>query len=805
MKKNIIKYLLYISAFSILAIIYLSIVGLETKKFNNQIKDRVNQINNNLEIDIKKIKLTLDPFNFKINAKTIGTNILYKKKNLELEYIKTEIALISLIKNKIVSSNLKFSTKSILLKDLITFVRAITNKPELFIIEKAIKKGQVIANIEVDFDENGIIKKNYKISGTLKDGKIELFKNYNFEKIDFILDFENNILNFKDISFNAHKINFFSDNLKITKSEKSLFIEGEVENTVSKLNNKLLKLINFNIENFNFINTNFSSKSNFSFSINKKFKIEDLIIDSMFYIDNSTYKKDDLFDEYLLKEDNLIHIKEHVIKTSYKKNDLILEGSGKIKFEKKFDDIKYKVVKKEKYFKLFSNILISNLRLKNKKFLKTFFPKSNEILEIKNQRIEINYSKDSLSIKGLGEIKLEKEFNKINYNILKKNNKTNFGSKISLNKTSFDIDFLNFKSNDKLETQLQIAGNYNDKKELNFKEISVIEKNNQILLENFLLDKNNLFIKVDKIKLNYFDTEGKKNQLLFLRKQKNDYNVNGSSLNANNLIDNLLNGKNNSDSKIFKNNISLILDLGKVYIDEKNFVNNLKGKLDIKDNKVFKADIFAFFSKNEKLTFTINTNNTGEKITTFFSSRAKPIVKRYKFIKGYEEGYLDFSSSKKNNISKSKLNIYNFKLQELPTLTKLLTLASLKGIADTLSGEGIRFNEFEMNFTNKDDLMTIEEIYAIGPAISILMSGYIEEDKLVSLRGTLVPATTINKKIGSIPFFGKILVGDKTGEGVFGVSFKIKGPPKNLETTVNPIKTLTPRFITRTLEKIKKN
>ena len=144
-------------------------------------------------------------------------------------------------------------------------------------------------------------------------------------------------------------------------------------------------------------------------------------------------------------------------------------------------------------------------------------------------------------------------------------------------------------------------------------------------------------------------------------------------------------------------------------------------------------------------------------------------------------------------------------MQELPTLTKLLTLASLQGIADTLSGEGIRFNEFEMNFTNKDNLMTIDEIYAIGPAISILMNGYIEKDKLISLRGTMVPATTINKSIGSIPFLGKILVGDKTGEGVFGVSFKIKGPSKNLETTVNPIKTLTPRFITRTLEKIKKN
>ena len=85
------------------------------------------------------------------------------------------------------------------------------------------------------------------------------------------------------------------------------------------------------------------------------------------------------------------------------------------------------------------------------------------------------------------------------------------------------------------------------------------------------------------------------------------------------------------------------------------------------------------------------------------------------------------------------------------------------------------------------------------------MDGYIKTKKLVSLRGTLVPATTINRSIASIPLIGNILVGKKIGEGVFGVSFKVKGPPDDLKTIVNPIKTLTPRFITRTLEKIKKN
>ena len=134
-----------------------------------------------------------------------------------------------------------------------------------------------------------------------------------------------------------------------------------------------------------------------------------------------------------------------------------------------------------------------------------------------------------------------------------------------------------------------------------------------------------------------------------------------------------------------------------------------------------------------------------------------------------------------------------------------MALASLQGIADLLTGEGIRFTDFEMNFTNENKVMRIQELYAIGPAISILLEGYIEDDRLISLRGTLVPATTINRSIASIPLLGDLLIGKKTGEGVFGISFKIKGPYKNLETTVNPIKTLTPRFITRTLEKIKRN
>ena len=239
-----------------------------------------------------------------------------------------------------------------------------------------------------------------------------------------------------------------------------------------------------------------------------------------------------------------------------------------------------------------------------------------------------------------------------------------------------------------------------------------------------------------------------------------------------------------------------------MYIDEKNFVENVIGQIQYNNNEILNLNLIGNFKNKETISISVVRKNE-EVITNILTKYPKPIVDRYKFIKGFDEGILDFESIKRNNKSNSLLIIDNFKIKEVPALAKILTLASLQGIADLLTGEGIRFSDFEMKFSTQDNLLEIDELYAIGPAISILMNGYIEKDNLVSLRGTLVPATTINRTISSIPILGNILVGKKVGEGVFGVSFKVKGSPKNLKTTVNPIKTLTPRFITRTLEKIK--
>ena len=808
MKKNLLKYIFVIISILSLLIVYLSIFGLETDRLNSLIKNKINQFDKNIEVELKKIRLTLNPLNFKVNAKTISPNVFYKKKIIKLEYIQTQISLISLIKNQIVSSKLKISTKPISLKDLIAFARVVSKKSELFILETAIKNGQVVVDVELNFDETGKIKNDYEIKAILKDGKLKLLNNFNFEKINFLLNINNKIFDLKSVNFVKNNSKFSSENIKITKDKKDFFIEGNIKNEDTILNNELLKFLNIDFQSKGFFNTNFNSNSRFSFSIDKKFKVTNLVLDSNIQVNESEYKIPNFLNNYLEIKDSTIKLKNHKIKYNIANNKLKIDGSGKIKIQKNFDDFKYNIDLKDKDFILNSQLKVSELKLSSQEYLKKFTPNLKDITTLKDQTIDINFNKKELLVKGKGKIKFSNEFEDIVFRVSKIKNKFDFNTQLNLNETLLKIDFLNFEKNPKLKSQIKILGSYDAKDLLYFKNLSIIDNDNKLIIKNIFLDQDNLIEKLDEANLEFFDNQNRKNNIILKKVKENEYQITGLSFNAEKLIDNLLTSKKDKDSKFFKNDFKLNLDLNEVYLDSVNIINNLKGKLDIKNNEIYAANILGNFDNVNNLKFTINTNNSGEKITTLFSSRAKPLVNRYKFIKGFEdsdEGYLDFYSLKKNGVSNSKLIIDNFKVKEIPVLAKLLALASLQGIADLLTGEGIRFSDFEMNFTNKNKLMTIQELYAIGPAISILIEGYIQEDNIISLRGTLVPATTINRSIASIPLLGDLLIGKKVGEGVFGVSFKVKGPPKKLQTTVNPIKTLTPRFITRTLEKIKKD
>ena len=725
----ILKFSTILLTLILILIFYSSLIGFETQRFNNQILKNINKINKDLIIELQKIKIVLDPFNLKLNIRTLAPKLKNKDGVVELEYIKTQIPLRLIFSKNFLIKDLEISTKALEIQELLSFYKGISYKPEIFFFERIIKKGYVIADIKLEFNKDGKIRNNYKVKGILRDTALNVSKKYNLNRLNLLFDFRQNNLNLSQINFVLNDLKFFSESINLISLNNDLTVKGSLENNNINLKKQNIDLfLKPYLKNLNIDKILFKSKNEFSFILNKKFEFNDLIFNS--------------------------------------------------------------------------EILFDELVIKNTQDLKSLFPNVKDNINFLNHKININYSKKKIKIQGNGKLLIQNEVDYLDYSIIKNNNKLEFKTLYKVLKNPLIINFLNYKKKEKNELTLKLEGNISSDNLIRFDTVSLDEKENQIIITDLVLDKNKNINDLKAVRANFLDREGKKNSFN-INKKKNVYYLNGSIFNANNFIDNLIN--NTNDKTYFKNeNLKLDIDIEKVILDKNHILSNFNGNLSFKNQKIIKGNLIGFFSKDKKIEFTVRSKD-GQVIKTLFLDKAKVIVSRYKFIKGFERGILDFYSTKKNDQTISTLKIYDFKLKELPALTKLLTLASLQGIADILSGEGIGFEEFEMKFRNNGNLMTIDEIYAIGPAISILMSGYVEKNELISLRGTLVPATTINNAIGSIPVLGKILVGSKTGEGVFGVSFKIKGPPKKLETTVNPIKTLTPRFITRTLEKIKKN
>ncbi len=487
--------------------------------------------------------------------------------------------------------------------------------------------------------------------------------------------------------------------------------------------------------------------------------------------------------------------------------DLNFIKDQEIKFETK-NKFSFKINKREiNELKYSSEINLENITLNPKNNLfKNYFKNYKDFISLKNNSLKLNYENENINIEGRSEYSFDTSYDKIKYKINQEQSWYNFFTTINFDNNSINIKPISYSKDKNKKSSLELNGSYK-KLQYKFNEIIYNEGKNFFKAKDLILDKNLKILEINKVSIDYLNDNDKQNKI-DIEKDLTHYNVTGKSFDSYKLINDILlsdSEKNFLDNFNLKGQTKFMIFITKVYLDDKSFSKNLIGDLLIKNNKVNNLKLTSDFENNGKFKLEIKNLANKKKTTSFYSDNAEPFVKHFSFIKGFKEGRIDFFSVKEKNHSNSNLNIFDFKVKEMPALTKLLSLASLQGIADIMTGEGIRFDLFDMKFTNKKDTMVIDEIYSIGQAISILMSGYIENDNLVSLRGTLVPATTINKTIAKIPILGEILIGKKTGEGVFGVSFKIKCPPKDLKTTVNPIKTLTPRFITRTLEKIKKN
>ncbi len=695
------------------------------------------------------IGIETNKFNKLISDKASQTNNI----KLDLDTIKfkinpSEFSLFLETKNpKISYRNVSVPVSNI--KVYIDFISLIKSKPK---IQKTSLRLEELDITQLKKLSIMIKPSNFKslVNNKIKKGKliseIEIFLTDQGTLKDFIAkgkvkNSQIELLN----NFNLKNLNldFFADKNDILV--KNIF--GDLEDI--RISDGDIKL---NLENGMKLNSNFSSKLNF----NKK----------------NIGKYTQFFDKYKFAK-NVQNLKANFnnnlfidFDSSYKVRDYNYSISGKIE-KSKFEFLKP----------------INN----------TFITEEIKEIYLSDLEIKTSYNPKNLDFKSDGKYSFNNlEFLKINLSNIFKDNTTNLKLNLDFDK-SIKLDLINYhipKNNiSNISVDLE-----KKKDNLKINKFILKEDNNLITIYDLIIRKNK-FSSFKKVEVSTTNND-------FIVQNNKKILIKGSKFDATQLAKSLNNQS--SENKFKKLNSKIEIDFKDIKVPMSEKLENFKLIGEIKNGQFIKISSKGDFGENNFLDISMKKDkNSDKKYLEIYSDLTRPLLAEYGFFNGLSGGKLIFTSTITKDKSNSKLKIEDFNVVNAPGVIKLLSLADLGGLADLAKGEGLSFDILEINMEKNKKSLKINEILALGPSISVLMDGYQDENGLTSLRGTLVPAKTFNKMISKIPVIGNIVIPKEVGEGLFGISFKMKGPKGKVKTTINPIRTLTPRFIQKIIDREK--
>ena len=183
MKKIIFNLFLFLIFLLILLIVTLSTTGIETNKFNKFISGKAS-LSNDIKLELKTVKFKLDLKKISLFVETKRPKLTYREVYVPIQSVKLYIDFLSLIESelKIKKTNITLDELDIKkLNELSKFIKPSNLKS---IINNKVKKGKLISEIDVFFDNQGVIKE-FIAKGTVKNFEAELLSGLNLQKTNF--------------------------------------------------------------------------------------------------------------------------------------------------------------------------------------------------------------------------------------------------------------------------------------------------------------------------------------------------------------------------------------------------------------------------------------------------------------------------------------------------------------------------------------------------------------------------------------------------------------------------------------------
>ncbi len=115
-------------------------------------------------------------------------------------------------------------------------------------------------------------------------------------------------------------------------------------------------------------------------------------------------------------------------------------------------------------------------------------------------------------------------------------------------------------------------------------------------------------------------------------------------------------------------------------------------------------------------------------------------------------------------------------------------------------GGDFYFDSLTIPFRTRGHIMEIDNALLKGAAIGASAQGIINtRQDTLNIGGTLIPAYALNSFVSHVPLIGDILTGGK-GQGVFGLTFAVRGKVESPRVQINPVSALVPGIFRKAFE-----
>jgi hypothetical protein len=119
--------------------------------------------------------------------------------------------------------------------------------------------------------------------------------------------------------------------------------------------------------------------------------------------------------------------------------------------------------------------------------------------------------------------------------------------------------------------------------------------------------------------------------------------------------------------------------------------------------------------------------------------------------------------------------------------------------------EEIAFDTLRGSFATGSGQVAIESLTAAGPLIGASVRGKMDfRTRAVSLGGTYVPLSGLNRVLAGIPIFGELLTGPRK-DGVIGITFAVDGPMAKPNVIINPLSMVAPGVLREIFQMVPEN